>query len=171
MYALQQPDKNSHNDLYTMLSRARGGYGMLGGMDFLWKPNEGTDYDFFALESRNGLDAFTKWLICHLFPWSLRRKVPLVQNTMNTDDEINGLDSDAIHRTIRFCSSVIASIIPVLAAISLFYVSSLRLRLYLMMLSTLVLAAAMNLLTKATQSEVYLATNACVPSPYRAVRI
>jgi hypothetical protein len=163
MLSLNRPSRKDHKGLFGTFTHPPGGHAVLEGDDYLmWNPDVGTDAEYFLIEQFEIQDIFSQWFQGDFFH-SLNDRLPR-RWRVGTDvgDDLLVLKSKRILRIGRLCSSAVASLIPILATIILYVVPSIKVRLGLLAVFSLILSVSLALFSKSSQGEIFLANTGFV---------
>ena len=160
---LAKPDDHDLRELQDWLERqAYGNLALIGADSETWgrlhQPIS-SHADLLTLNSIGCEDSFSRWFsrkfivwFCHTF-----RHRPL--NSGDLESGIVSYSSRTIERYTSFVTTIVASLLPILSTVVLFCVPSMKLRLGIIVLFTLIFAACISSFTSTKRGEIFIATS------------
>ncbi|PMD64632.1 uncharacterized protein K444DRAFT_625298 [Hyaloscypha bicolor E] len=160
---LAKPDNHDLRELQDWLERqAYGNLALIGADSETWgrlhQPIN-SHADLLTLNSIGCEDSFSRWFsrkfiawFCHTF-----RHRPL--NSGDLESGIVSYSSRTIERYTSFVTTIVASLLPILSTVVLFCVPSMKLRLGIIVLFTLIFAACISSFTSTKRGEIFIATS------------
>lgn len=163
MNHLAKPEKHDLRELQDWLERqAFGNMALIGADRETWgrlhEPiNPHTD--LLTLSSTGCEDRFSRWFSQKFIVWF---HYTFRHQSSNSDDLESGIvsySSSAIERCTALVTIIFASLLPILSMIVLYCASSMKLRLGLTVLFTLVFTVCVSTFTSAKKGEIFMATS------------
>ncbi|KAF7537782.1 hypothetical protein G7054_g3449 [Neopestalotiopsis clavispora] len=128
----------------------------------------GNDTDLIAVKGRSTPDVFSRWLTYDLIPkWhdAVGRKIKDPEKT-DIGEGICDYKDNVLVAIVRVATTVVASLLPMISVVALFFVHSYSLRLVVIILASGFFSLVLQLMTSARKIEVFAATAA-----YAAVNV
>lgn len=160
--SLPRPDESNLQLLRDWLadSGRDGQTSFLQGYEFFtWEEENGED--LVALVSRQNEDPLGKFFGHHLVNWYHRLiGARSSHHTVDKDKGIVQYSDSAVAKWVIFLASIIASVLPVMAIVVLFYIHNLESRIWVTVCMTWVFAATLAITTSVRPQELFTATAA-----------
>jgi hypothetical protein len=160
-------DPNPHNlrSLQNWLERPNmGNLALIGKDRDTWGASDeplSHNMDLLAIKSGGENDAFSTWFnrkFIHWFHHILWHRI----KKADTESGIFSYEDKTLQKYTSHITTIIASSLPILAIVVLYYVDAMNARLGLMALFTVVFAAGLSFFTNATRGEIFIATSTWV---------
>jgi hypothetical protein len=160
---LGKPDNHDLSHLQDWLQReAFGNLALIGADSETWgrlhQPIN-SHADLLTLNSTGCEDDFSRWFSRTFIAWFHRTFRQPSLNSVDLEAGIMSYSSRTIERYTSFVTTIVASLLPILSTAVLFCVPSMKLRLGLIVLFTLIFAACVSSFTSAKRGEIFVATS------------
>ena len=119
-------------------------------------------HDLLAVSLSGNRDSFTTWFMEQLVLWLHRLFWHRVKKVEDPESGIASYDRETLHRYTSHITTIVASLLPILAIVVLYCVNSMKIRLGLIALFTFTFAAALSFFTGAKRGEIFIATSTWV---------
>ncbi|KAH8786255.1 hypothetical protein BGZ57DRAFT_756699 [Hyaloscypha finlandica] len=163
IHRFAKPDSHDLRELQDWLERqAFGNLALIGADSETWgrlhQPIN-SHADLLTLNSTGCEDIFSRWFSRTFIFWFHHtfRHRPL--NSGDLESGIRSYSSRTIERYTSFVTTIVASLLPILSTAVLFCVPSMKLRLGLIVLFTLIFAACVSSFTSTKRGEIFVATS------------
>ncbi|EPE28076.1 hypothetical protein GLAREA_04867 [Glarea lozoyensis ATCC 20868] len=160
---LPYPRAHALKVLWEWLRRPSMGNRGLVGLDHqIWGGEDSPanhNIDLLSLDATKNADVFSNWFSEKLLVFYHIVIGSRFQRRVDIESGVCSYQGHIIHRCISCITVVVASLIPVLAIAVLFCVSSMKIRLLLVALFTVIFTMSLTILTSAKKAEIFAATS------------
>jgi hypothetical protein len=118
--------------------------------------------DLLAIKSGGENDAFSTWSSQKFMYWFHHILWHRMKKADDAESGIFSYEDKTLQKYTSHITTIIASSLPILAIVVLYYVDAMNARLGLMALFTVVFAACLSIFTNATRGESFIATSTWV---------
>jgi len=160
LHGLQKPNARSHEALQHLLFDEKGNPALVLPFDAEYASKL---EDLVTLAPDKGQEILSRFLEDH-FHFLFQTKADKARSS--EDSPLAFFSEDRIHRLVRGMAVTLSSILPILSVVVLYFINSNNIRLGLIVLFTVICSASLAFLSKASNSEIIVAT-----ATYAAVQV
>lgn len=160
----QLADPNAHDlrSLQQWLERlGMGNFTLIGKDSATWGDTElpiNPNHDLLTVSSSANKDSFSASFTERFVLWIHRLFWHRVKKVDDPESGIASYEQDTLHRYTSHITTIVASLLPILAIVVLYCVGSMKARLGLIALFTFSFTAALSFFTGAKRGEIFIAT-------------
>ena len=161
----QLTDPNAHDlrSLQQWLERPQmGNLALIGKDRATWGDTElpiDPHHDLLTVFASGNRDSFSAWFTERFVLWIHRLFWYRVNKADDPESGIASYSRETLHKYTSHITTIVASLLPILAIVVLYCVSSMKTRLGLIALFTFTFAVALSFLTGAKRGEIFIATS------------
>jgi VIT1/CCC1 family predicted Fe2+/Mn2+ transporter len=161
---LHPPRAHALKVLWQWLHRRSMGDDALRGIDrHTWgDDNYPSNTDLLSLETSENTDIFSNWFSEKLLSFYHKVVRSRINRPVDMESGVCSYQDHIIQRCISCVTVTVASLIPILATVVLFYVRAMQARLVLVALFTTIFTISLTVLTNAKKAEIFAATSTYV---------
>ncbi|KAH8651868.1 hypothetical protein BGZ60DRAFT_569053 [Tricladium varicosporioides] len=160
---LEDPNRHSLRSLQDWLERLNmGNLALIGKDRDTWGASDeplSHNMDLLAIRSDGGTDTFSKWFSQKFIHWFHHIFWHRMKKADDVESGISSYDHKNLQKLTSHITTIVASSLPILAIVVLYYVSAMNARLGLMALFTVVFAASLSFFTNTTRGGIFIATS------------
>ena len=161
---LADPDPHDLRSLQDWLERpAFGNRSLIGADRDVWgatdEPSNVVDHDLLAVSSTRDRDIFSMWFSQRFIPWFHQKLWYRVKKPTDLESGIVSYDDSSLQKVTSHFTTIIASLLPTLAIVVLYFIESIGFRLGLIAIFTSLLAICLSYFTSAYRGEIFIATS------------
>ena len=158
-------DPNTHDlrSLQQWLERpGMGNLALLGKDRDTWGDTElsiDPHHDLLTVASSGNRDTFTTWFMERFVLWTHRLFWHRLKKVDDPESGIASYNRETLYKYTSHITTIVASLLPILAIVVLYCVNSMKIRLGLIALFTFTFTAALSFFTGAKRGEIFIATS------------
>jgi hypothetical protein len=162
MTGLSQPSRRDFRSLQDWLERPKMGNLALIGFDrYVWNSSAGLNNvspDLIVLRPREHEDCFSEWVTESFLTWFHYSLWHRVKQPYDPESGLVSYERGHLLRCTSFITTVIASLLPIASVVVLYYVQSMKARLGIIAIFTLITSLCLRGFTTAKRTDIFIAT-------------
>jgi hypothetical protein len=162
MTSLPQPSRHDFRSLQEWLERPKmGNFTLIGADRHVWASDDGQNTgspDLIVLRPREQEDHFSEWVAESFLTWFHHLLWHRVKEPCDPESGLVSYEESHLLRCTSFITTVMASLLPIVSIVVLYYVQSMKVRLGIVAGFTLVVSLCLRCFTTAKRSDIFIAT-------------
>jgi len=159
---LSQPSRHDLRSLQDWLERPKmGNFALIGSDRHVWNSDDGPSNgspDLVVLRPHEQEDHFSEWVVESFLTWFHYFIWHRVKQPYDPESGLVSYEQSHLLRCTSFITTVIATLLPILSIVVLYYVQSMEARLGIIAAFTVIISLCLRGLTTAKMSDIFIAT-------------